>query len=671
MPPTRPPSRRRALHERSPSETNEPCPSPSLRLVYNMDGSDNDIQNIYTSSPYPTKPEQILLPIPGKGQELVPAPLVGSAEPSSHSSSNLLSDPSQALDSSFMDQSIGDPCDVSSTVDARNTPSQSWEGDPHSSRTSFPELGAEATSDRKSNGDSEGSVYSDDGMFVVPETAPTIKAITSELPTAGPPSPVDATSLDSSPNVVPIGAPSSPNFVALDNSSMNVVRIGPSSNPDSARSNSLASMNSYGTVVRNYNAAHWIHTSSPGHSISHSPSFRSSPPYQSAASSHSASTRPTRDRSHSRSGTLSSRSGAPSDIQAIIDSGVSIQYPTIRAPSSSSSWVDTPQSTFPEASFQDLTPAPSRDRFHSHLSTVPSQVSGEYDGRVLPPVDESFDHSHGELSRPSAAMVRQKHPSSSARLASDSKMDDSLPNLAKLPARPVNPGIPSSSSSESRQSSLRSNRRPGTSSSIFANAVPAWARVYYRCDERMVNSAISLIDGSRPPSARPPTPHAHANILNCIPTINQPAIRAREIRQGPRRDPTDPRTHWVDGPEPREASPLSTRNLTTSWSPHLYPDRTVIQTADTTWTAPSLDSVAEPMFGRRNIQVYLFCLGFICPPSEFLVASSLALPDLFSSLAGRIVFALASKTGAGCRRIGARAGIRTPNAVVRLFAKAL
>jgi hypothetical protein len=67
------------------------------------------------------------------------------------------------------------------------------------------------------------------------------------------------------------------------------------------------------------------------------------------------------------------------------------------------------------------------------------------------------------------------------------------------------------------------------------------------------------------------------------------------------------------------------RTLRQSWSPHLYPDRNIARQRGSTWRAPSLDSRTEPLLGRRNIQVWSFCLGFVCPLT-WLVASFLPLP---------------------------------------------
>lgn len=619
-PSTNPPPRRRALHERTPSETNEPSSAPSMRLVHDHhddDAMDNK-DNFYSSTPFPTKPEHVLPPNPGVGQEYLPHPTDDGGEASGLSTGNLLNESSQTLDVSFMDHSISDPWDLSSTIDVHNTPSQGWEDDPESSRSSFPDpVLPGRDDDRKPNWDSEGS-HSDDGMVVaLPAGASTIKPVVSETPSrqSPPPRPANPAPSSSSPNVAPIGLPSSPNFVALDNSSMNVVQIGPSSNPDTGRSNSLASFNSFGTVVRNYNAARWIHSSSPERSNSHSRSFHSSPPYQSVASVRSASTRPSRERSHSQSATSSSPSEPNSDIQAIIESGIFVQYPTVRAPSSSSSWVDTSQSTYPEFSSQDLSSSRSYDRFASHLSTVPSHWSGEGEGRVLSPVDESYDHSTGEPSQPSAAVVRQK-PASSIWLVTESDNDEHLDNITDLLSRSTNSGLPSLSSG-SRHSSLR---RPGTSSSFILNAIPAWAKAYYRSDGRALNPPLSLIDGSRPSSARSRT--SNSNAFGPAPmTLSRPPPRiqamCKDTRQHTPVDLRDPRSHWVDGPESEEPTPPPTPpNLPPSWSPHLYPDRVILRNTNSIWTAPSLDSTAEPILGRRNVQVYAFCFGFVCPISE-------------------------------------------------------
>jgi hypothetical protein len=116
------------------------------------------------------------------------------------------------------------------------------------------------------------------------------------------------------------------------------------------------------------------------------------------------------------------------------------------------------------------------------------------------------------------------------------------------------------------------------------------------------------------PSVRPVSPErAHVNVN---------PIQQRRIES----DPRDPRAHWVPSPEPEDGEFVNQRyRLRHSWSPHLHPDRRVLQHSNSIWRAPSLDSRNEPVFGRRNIQVYSFCLGFIFPLA-WCIAAVLTLP---------------------------------------------
>ncbi|KAI9934133.1 hypothetical protein MW887_005206 [Aspergillus wentii] len=626
------PPKRRALHERTPSQTNETSPTPSLRMVKSWD-RDQEEQDMYSATPYPTKPEQILLPRPGKGQEYASESHSDShtEEGPSQSTGTLLTDYSHLADSSLLEQSVGWD---SSTVDAGNTPSQVWEEDPASSKSSLPEpvLPGEKPDNHHSDEASE-VAFSDDDMEL-PTAAPTIKTVVSEPPSrhpsnAGTSAPATVVSANSSPNVVPLGPPSSPNFVAYDSSSLNFVRIG-SSNPGSAetRSNSLSSMNSLGTVVRHVGAAQWTHGSSSEQS-SGVHSFHSSPPFQSVVGSfRSGSTHPSHQRSQNGSGSSSSRSAPSSaDPHANVHGGLFIQYPIIREPSSSSSWVDTSRSVSDRLPEEPTLEPASSSRVHSHLSTVPSQWSAEYDNSFAGTADQPSDNSFVEPPRPTAALGNYRTGSSSMWLVTHSDSDEHLDNISSLPVRGTHARYPSMSSS-SRRSSLRSIKRPGTASSVLFNALPTWARMYYQGDEKTAPSALSLVDGSRPSSARPAT--ANSNILQRIPTaMTRPKTRHGEITDGvtfetAAADPRDPRAHWVKGPEPERAQ-TPRYPLRNSWSPHLYPDQRVARQRGSAWGAPSLDSRTEPLLGRRNIQVWSFCFGFVFPLTWF-IAAFLPLP---------------------------------------------
>ncbi|KAL2863006.1 putative serine-rich protein [Aspergillus lucknowensis] len=620
--------RRRALHERTPSQTNSCSPPPSLRAISdkqpNLEG-----RHVYTATPYPTKPEQILPPRPGKGHEFVPDSRFHVDEGPSASIDTYSTDISHIADSSLMDQSISDPWDLSSTFDAANTPPQLWEDDQGSSKSSLPGLNMQEH-ERMGIQLHEGSATYSDEESTLPQSAPTIKTVPPDSVSRQPSSSGHASS-NSSPNFVPIGPPSSPNYVALDNSSLNFVRIGASSNQDSAsRSNSVSSLNSLGTVIRYAGVGPWTHGSSSELAASRSQSFRSSLPYE-APSARSNSTRPS-VRSHSHSATSSSGSAPRSDIQvAVVDNSMSIQYPTIRAPSSSSSRVGNVSHSV-NPSVNNLTGPSgvhSSDRFRSHLSTVTSRWSAEGDSIFPSPTENGSGSISGEPTPPPAAMTRQRLTSSSVWLVNDEEDDEFLDSVASLPPRPTNPGVPNSQSSSSRSSSVRSNKRPGTSSSFVANYLPTWARVYYAAEEPAGNSTLSLVEGPRPPSARPATSNSTVlqRFTNAVSRTRTFTNETRDTAsQEPPSDLRDPRNHWVKAPESTVTRSMSSlHRLRHSWSPHLYPDRRVVAPKSSAWRAPSLDSRTEPLLGRRNIQVWSFCLGFICPLT-WLIASFLPLP---------------------------------------------
>ena len=594
---------------------------------------------MYTATPFPTKPEKILLPVPGKGQrqqEYISDTGFSYADTPGPSSTTWPSPAvSHGAGSSVREHSIGDSWDVSSTVDTGNSPPQMWEDDPASSKSSLPEIPSGKIPEYGS--EPEEPEYSDDDMLVLPTATPTIKAVISEPPTSPKSASEDEESVMgySSPNVEPIGAPSSPNFVTLDNSSGNLLPAAPSSNSDSdPRANSLSSYNSHGTVIRHAGAAPWFFTASSEQLSSRSPSsFHSSPPIRTVRSFRSTPRRHSASRSQST--TSSSRSGrSVSDVQAAIDSGVPVQFPRIRAPSSSSR-ADTTIS-----SERDFTPGPASGRWNPHLSTVSSSWSSEeLEDQAS---QESNESGTSEPAAPEPAALKSK-TRSSVWLVNDPHEDERLDSLTNLPIRSgLSVSSGSKRSNSMRSNSLRSMMRPGTSNSTVFGFLPTWAKIYYHADAIGLNPALTMIDGSRPSSARPGT--GNSSVFNLMPTpLNIPRPRSPERPQSPERprspervrfaqrrlesDPRDPRAHWVPDPVPADGETIGTprHRMRHSWSPHLYTDRRTIQHSASTWTTPSFDSTTEPVFGRRNIQVYSFCVGFIFPLAWF-IAAFLPLP---------------------------------------------
>ncbi|KAL2217188.1 putative serine-rich protein [Thermoascus aurantiacus ATCC 26904] len=616
--------KRRALHERTRSQTNSRPPSRSIRLVDSKEEVDV----------YPTRPEHVLLPDPGKDAGVGVSDAPQGPTTAAPSTTGLVDEGDQA------EGITGDVCDLSSSAGAGNSPGQVWDDDPHSSTSSIPDPVAPGkTSHDETPRVASSRAVSDDEALVLPTVTPTIKPVPPESSSSSQSLPADPSvdALSSSPNVVPIGPSSSPNLVPLGSSSPNVAAIG-SSSPSvvAIRSHSsISSLNSLGTVIRTHiGAAQPSRASSADHPSSQPQSFHSSPPTRVLVSARSASTfaLPSPESNGSRPATASSRSTpSASDIQAFIDSGVPIQYPTIRAPSAGS-WAESFSSSLVPSPLRLMTDR-SSERWNPNLSTIPSEWTEERQLSLASPSTRHgrSDSSLPEPSRPSPARI--SNTTSSIRLVRDAEGDEQLDYLASLPAsghRRGNSALLGGRPSGSRPNSAQSIKRPGSSSSLFLNTIPAWARVYYSGDgQALQDYTLSLVD-SRPSSALSPT--ASSPVVSRLPTaISRPRTRPREnTGSRPRQvtgDPRDPRSHWVQGPQLEAVpthDPVPLDQPRNTWSPHLYLDKRV-DCRRPMWQAPSIDSTAEPFFGRRNIQVYSFCLGFIFPPA-WLIAAFLPLP---------------------------------------------
>lgn len=664
-----PPRRRRALQERTSAHTNERSPTRSIQSL-RMAHGDKEDTDMYTATPFPTKPEQILLPIPGKGQQnyISDTGFAYADTPSPSTSTGSSPAFSHAAASSARDLSIRETWDVSSTVDTLNSPPQMWD-DPTSSKSSLPEDGPMTKHEEYTSDGPDEPEYSDDEMIVLPTATPTIKAVISEPPTSPKSVGEDDQSIiaysspnieqigaPSSPNFEPIGAPSSPNFVTLDNSSVNFLPLGTDNSDSDPRSNSLSSWNSRGTAVRHAGVtAPWIHTAGSSEQLStrSASPFHSSPPLRSVSSFRTVSRRPSASRSHSATSSSRSYRSVP-EMAAAIDSGIPIQYARIRAPSSSSRADTSGSSDRDYTPVRDFTPGPASGRWNPHLSRVSSVWSDE-DLANLAATGEPESTPAREPSEPSIppSALTSKTSTSSVWLVTETDDDERLDSLTNLPPRPGFPG--SLSSGSKRSNSTRSLKRPGTASSTVWHILPTWAKIYYRADALGLNSAFSIMDVSRPSSARPGTSNSSVFKFNLMPTpLNIPRGRSPERPRSPQRpafpprqqppavttaaaaialpqrpgavrfvqrrlesDPLDPRAHWVADPEEEgEVIGMPRHRLRHSWSPHLYTDRRGIPHSTSTWTAPSLDSTNEPVLGRRNVQVYSFCLGFIFPLGE-------------------------------------------------------
>lgn len=664
--PTTKSPKRKILHERTGSQTNQQSPPPTLRLVNDQDDTD-----IYSATPYPTKPEHVLLPKPAIGKQQQGVVLNSGPDVSDLSFAASTASPSTDRgdqdDRSFAtggfqeDGNVTDSyaSEISSTVNAAYSSTLTLGEDPDSSQTTIPDPYSRETSQESSGAskpvESRRSTSSE--AIVLPPSTPTIKTVAPESssPADAPeysPTASDSGSYEnSSPNVVTYGFASSPNFVPLQSSSPNIVSIGSSSpNLVAAKSSdsSLSSSGSQGTV-RRHSVRQWdrlFYSRFPNRApseFSSSPSFPSSPPgpaqgYQRSISSVAFQSS---ESSSSRPATSSTRSNpSTSDVQAVISSGTPVQYPVIRSPSAGS-WAESTDSLAPRRSLRSMTNR-SSGRWNPHLSTVPSEWSGERleslpSPRTLDRVDEPGPSG---LARIGSGRFRSSRSTEQEDGVEQGEHSDSLTALWSPRLREKTSGILSKQSS---RGSLRSLGRPSSSSSsLIVNTLPTWAKVYYRSGAvDFQASALSLVQGSRTTSINSFVATQIPNEIRQPPMaishtpdeIFRPRTRPRENPQlviepvaqpepqppPPAIHPADPRSHWVHDPQDVIQLPsVPPEAIPSTWSPHLHPDRRVEHPRRKRWQAPSLSESVEWTFGRRNVQVYAFCLGFILPIGTYL-----------------------------------------------------
>ncbi|KAK2749428.1 hypothetical protein FQN57_006362 [Myotisia sp. PD_48] len=636
-------AKRKPLHQRTQSQNNEsPRPSSTLRLVptacADSDPVDENDVNIYFQSPYPTKPAHILAPTLDTSQG--PS---ANTPPFQHASRDNISD-----------HSVPSLSELSSTLLTGNASSLTWKASSASSSTSVPQSISPHVSDDENQLNSSGS----SSVATLPPLPRTIRVVRQEERTPSPSNSssgecsiiraYSSSSDDSSSNVVRLGYTSSPNLVPLNTSSSSptVLHDRGSHFVRAERSDSsLYSLNSFGTARRyptrssrrNQTAlAHYILEDQPS---SQTPSIPSSPPLPVLKSFESTSSFAPSDSVCGPPAASSVHSAASSsEIQAIIESGLAVQYPSLRAASTSSLWADTSVSLIPAPLMIDR---PS-GRWNPHLSTVSSVENQDQQ------LDFPFD----------PAQTTTEGMNEVEKL----ELQDRITHLQSPPIlKHKTSGTLSYRSSISRLDSIRSLSRPGSSASGILTYIPAWAKIYYQHGGAAFLSAVSLVESSRPSTPREAQPVTWMPITG---SISRPRARPRQnsrpelvskvqepepvqkpklimeqeqivLQPEPIKQPKpvkhkpshDPRTHWAGIVQVDEITSQISEEppVRKAWSPHLYPDKRTGNVKRSIWKAPSIDEAAEDTWGRRNMQIAAFCLGFIFPLA-WLIGAFLPLP---------------------------------------------
>lgn len=178
------------------------------------------------------------------------------------------------------------------------------------------------------------------------------------------------------------------------------------------------------------------------------------------------------------------------------------------------------------------------------------------------------------------------------------------------------------------------NLHSSASSRSFNNGIPLWAKLYYGSGERphLRSTSISSMSDL---SSRPGSAIRHGG----SPLSEQFSYGLRSPRRRPREIAPEEASERQYTRGSMEIQPIqaeddqyepgfrrSIRRMTSSlWSPHLRRDVRA-RNRYSIWDTPSVAWSAESgMFGRRNVQVVLFVVGFIFPFS-WMIGALLPLP---------------------------------------------
>ncbi|TVY19321.1 hypothetical protein LARI1_G002345 [Lachnellula arida] len=371
-----------------------------------------------------------------------------------------------------------------------------------------------------------------------------------------------------------------------------------------------------------------------------------------------------RSRESLRTGSLTSISTVLSQqeaAQAVVGSGSLIQLPVFNRAAASSSWAEN---THPLRSHMNEQP----HQWSSQLSTVlsvseggtergsrswsddsgrMSRMSGGFpstpsrNSRQILSISSSLAQEEGRsvspISPPDPAFTRggRRHQSSSSVpvVGDQDEHGDGITDMQDLRARPSRTrlsGFYSITSSENGRSNTMRSTGSSRANSLLSSSIPTWAKLYYGSGERRYlgtpGAPGSSTEGTDSRSGSfstgsPNTDHFPLSIWSprrrprgVDPNHGRPLARGSlEINPAPLRENND---H-----DPRR---FRTWSLSSVWSPHLQHDRRA--TGHSMWDPPSISwSTDGSWFGRRNVQIVMFTLGFIFP-FAWMIAAFLPLP---------------------------------------------
>ena len=333
---------------------------------------------------------------------------------------------------------------------------------------------------------------------------------------------------------------------------------------------------------------------------------------------------------------------------AIGQSPPTLQYPVIRPPTASRSFAGFSHK-IPRRPV-GMSERSAEEQRNSHLSTIHSEgtderssVSDEARQQRITSVTSSLVVDGSSISSyyppvpPSTVFARARDVTNSTIRVVNEEGD----NISDLPT-PILRGqtssffnLPPAERTQSRSSHYSMTRTgAGSRGSFLRDSIPAWARYFHRHGNRqpapkMYENAntdsnqriyyaqegrnLRPVTASEPTeSSRPPTHESQ----NSFPYgIFRSRTRPREINTASSNRDSMAITSVPNPEVVVELHGSPRRKISPSWSPHLWHDRRSAANRRTIFIPPSLDEAAEGRaLTRRNVQIWLFVLGFLFAP---------------------------------------------------------
>ena len=634
-PRSRPSPKRRPLHERSNSEQNT-LASPSVRLV---EKGSNDY--IYASTPFPTKPTQVLRPKNGQGL-------------------GVFEDEGARVSESTYPSEPPAPRDIARHEDAEKKLEDAPETHPSISAVNASSLRSSGkdVDPGPSNVESQvrhglSSSKSSDDVIYLP--SPELEDV---IPEESSHSLKNSNSAESALSGSSEDTSSSQDTVKRYRNRASYSAFPTDYRPTTARSyRSATAPITPASQTASANASSPIYVTYPLSPIPQGSSTAESSPIYVTYPSSQSSLLPQRSPDNESSPiyaryppqTSSSHnapsSPSPAQIQPLNSSEVSLQYPQIRPPSASGSWAES--SAQNPKRLSRMTES-TNSRWAPHLSTVPSEMSpdrstrpSESHSRLTPSSALDDPTTSPPLGSPQPLFAQRRNLSqqtaatgSTIRIV-DEDEDERGDNLAELQApalRSKTSGwLSMMTSSSSRRNSRASDDRPDSRQSYMARSVgiPGWARRYYSRGERDPIAVVPSTAGTDSTPSLDPTDSRQSMARSFSPSTNEYAPTGIFLpRRRPHEAPESPsRLNWPLPQQPQSGDeeesdegeievrgpPAATR-VPSNWAPRLARDRRSGAVRRSLWSPPSFnEKTDEPIVSRRNAQLIMFCVGFVFP----------------------------------------------------------